>query len=76
MREERIELLCQIALSTLPMVEESLIARVVGCHINSAAAINRQLEVGAGVGVEANLPKRAMALCASCVIASIAAAKQ
>jgi len=49
MREERIELLCQIALSTLPMVEESLIARVVGCHINSAAAINRQLEVGAGV---------------------------
>jgi hypothetical protein len=60
-REERIELLCQIALSTLPMVEESLIARVVGYHINSVAAINRQLEVE---------------LCASCVIASIAAEKQ
>ena len=74
MREERIELLCQIALSTLPMVEESLIARVAGCHINSVAAINRQLEVGAGVG--ANLPKRVMALCVSCVIASTAAAKQ
>ena len=73
-RQERIELLCQIVLSTLPMVEESQIARVVDCHINSVAAIKLHLEVGAGVG--ANLPKRAMALCASCVIASIAAAKQ
>jgi len=54
------------------MVEEFLIARVVDCHINSVAAINRQVEAGRG----ANLPKGAMALCVSCVIASIAAAKQ
>jgi hypothetical protein len=40
MREERIELLCQIVLSTLPMVEESLTARAVGCHIKTAVALN------------------------------------
>jgi hypothetical protein len=72
MREERIELLCQIVLSTLPMVEESLTARVVGCHISSVAVINRQL----GAMAAGSLPERAMVLCVSRVIASIAGAKQ